>query len=144
MGGEAEAAAAAAEEKPKPAAKKEEPKKEEKKEEEDLRSPETKQADEFKAKGNELYKKKNFAEALEMYDKAIEAQPNDITYYNNKCAVWIEMAKTDESYYEKVMETCKDLLERRYEMNSANSGGASFEKVAKVYNRMASVMEKKK
>merc|ERR1719235_1429966 len=110
----------------------------------DLRTDEQKEADEFKTKGNELYKKKQFQEAIEMYDKAIEAQPNDITYYNNKCAVWIEMAKNDASYYEKVMETCRDLLQRRYEMNSANSGGASFEKVAKVYNRMASVMEKQK
>merc|ERR1719235_1494941 len=130
---------------PKPPPKKEEPKKEEpKKEEEDLRDPETKEADEFKSKGNELYKKKQFEEAIAMYDKAIEKQPNDITYYNNKCAVWIELAKNDASYYEKVMETCRDLLQRRYEMNSANSGGASFEKVAKVYNRMASVMEKQK
>lgn len=122
---------------PKPA---KEPKKEErKKEEEDLRSPETKEADEFKGKGNELYKKKQFKEALEMYDKAIEKQPNDITYYNNKCAVWVEMGE-----YDKVLETCKDLIERRYEINSANPGGGSFEKCAKVFCRMACVHEKKK
>merc|ERR1712113_513205 len=33
---------------------------------------------------------------------------------------------------------------RRYEINSANRGGASFEKVAKVFARMASVYEKQK
>merc|ERR1711920_435683 len=32
----------------------------------------------------------------------------------------------------------------RYEINSASPGGGSFEKVAKVYNRMASVCEKRK
>jgi len=137
MGKEAEAKAKAAAPPPKKEEKKEEPP-------EDLRSEETKKADDFKSQGNELYKAKKFEEALAMYDKAIEAQPNDIVYYNNKCAVWAEMGKTDPTYYEKVLETCKDLLERRYEMNSANSGGASFEKVAKVYVRMAGVYEKQK
>merc|ERR1712060_738901 len=78
---------------------------------------------------------------LEMYDKAIEKEPNDLTYYNNKCAVWIEMG---EDQYDKVMECCQDLITRRYEINSANPGGASFEKVAKVFNRMAAVCEKRK
>merc|ERR1719235_2791225 len=73
----------------------------------DLRTDESKAADEFKTKGNELYKKKQFAEALEMYDKAIEAQPNDLIYPNNKCAVWIEMGK-----YDEVLACCKDLIER--------------------------------
>jgi len=108
---------------------------------EDFRTPEQKEADEFKAKGNETYKKKEFEEALTWYDKAIEKEPNDLVYYNNKCAVWVEMG---DQYYDKVLETCKDLLERRYEINSANRGGASFEKVAKVLNRMASVYEKRK
>jgi len=107
----------------------------------DLRTDEQKKADEFKGKGNELYKAKKFAEALVEYDKAIETEPNDITYYNNKNAVYIEMGP---EYYDKVLDSCKDLLEKRYEMNTALSGGASFEKVAKVLNRMASTYEKKK
>merc|ERR1712190_326699 len=36
------------------------------------------------------------------------------------------------------------LITRRYEINSANPGGASFEKVAKVFNRLAAVCEKRK
>uniref|UniRef100_A0A7S1FC95 Hsp70-Hsp90 organising protein n=1 Tax=Noctiluca scintillans TaxID=2966 RepID=A0A7S1FC95_NOCSC len=108
---------------------------------EDLRTPEQKQADEFKAEGNALYKGKKFEEALEKYSKAIEVMPDDITYYNNKCAVWIEMG---EEYYDKVLETCQDLITRRYEINGANPGGASFEKVGKVFCRMASVHEKRK
>eukprot|EP00435_Cladocopium_sp_Y103_P029671 s1023_g7.t1 len=123
---------------PTPAPKKEQPKKEEPKEE-DLRSPEQKEADEWKSKGNELYKKKQFKEALEMYDKAIAVVPNDITYHNNKNAVLIEMGV---EHYDEVLKSCQDLLDRRYEINSANPGGASFEKVAKVFQRMASVYEK--
>lgn len=76
-----------------------------------------------------------------MYDKAISVQPNDLTYYNNRCAVWIEMG---EEHWDKVLETCQDLIDRRYEINGNNSGGASFEKVAKVLTRMASVYEKRK
>mmetsp|Transcript_91309 Transcript_91309/g.254257 ORF Transcript_91309/g.254257 Transcript_91309/m.254257 type:complete len:593 (-) Transcript_91309:100-1878(-) len=108
---------------------------------EDNRSPEQKEAEEFKSRGNELYKKKQFKEALDMYDKAIEKEPNDIVYQNNRCAVLIEMG---EDNYDKVLETCQDLIARRYEINSANPGGASFEKVAKVFCRMASVYEKRR
>jgi stress-induced-phosphoprotein 1 len=53
------------------------------------------------------------------------------------------MGKTEPTYWDKVMETCEDLIKRRYEMNAALSGGASFEKVAKVFCRMASVHEKR-
>merc|ERR1719261_110023 len=75
----------------------------------DLRTDEQKEADEFKTKGNELYKAKKFEAALEQYDKAIAICPNDLTYHNNKNAVYIEMG---EEHWDKVMENCKDLLER--------------------------------
>mmetsp|Transcript_48504 Transcript_48504/g.113542 ORF Transcript_48504/g.113542 Transcript_48504/m.113542 type:complete len:589 (+) Transcript_48504:90-1856(+) len=104
----------------------------------DNRTPEQKEADEFKAKGNELYKQKKFEEAIAMYDKALEKEPNDLTYYNNKCAVWIEMGGES---LDKVLELCQDVLNRRYEINTANPGGASFEKVSKIYARMARVYE---
>jgi len=107
----------------------------------DNRTPEQKEADEFKTKGNELYKAKKFEEALAEYDKAIAKEPNDLIYYNNKNAVYVEMGS---EHWDKVLENCQDLLTRRYEINSANPGGASFEKVAKVYVRMASIYEKKK
>lgn len=91
-------------------------------------------AEEFKTKGNELYKARKFQEAIEAYDKAIEIQANDVTYYNNKAAVLIEMGK-----YEEAETLLKSVLERRYEMNSAFAGGASYEKCAKVLNRLAGV-----
>jgi stress-induced-phosphoprotein 1 len=107
----------------------------------DERTPEQKKADEHKAKGNELYKAKKFEEALAEYDKAIEQEPNDLIYHNNKNAVYVEMGS---EHWDKVLDNCKDILNRRYEINSANPGGASFEKVAKVYVRMASIYEKQK
>jgi len=105
----------------------------------DTRTPERKEMDELKATGNAFYKKRKFDEAIRCYDQALEKQPNDLTFHNNKCAVLVEQSKDN---YEKVLETCRDLISRRYEINSANPDGASFEKVAKVYNRMASVLEK--
>lgn len=99
------------------------------------------EADAFKDQGNQLYKKRKFEEALSCYEKAIEAAPNDLTYQNNRCAVLIEMG---EENYPKVLSICEDLVARRYEINTACPGGASFEKVAKVYCRMASVYEKQK
>lgn len=107
----------------------------------DLRTDGQKKADEHKTKGNELYKAKKFAEAIVEYDKAIEIEPNDIIYYNNKFAVYLEMGP---DHYDKVIADCEELLAKRYEMNSALPGGASFEKVAKVYSRMASTYEKRK
>jgi len=109
----------------------------------DLRTDEQKEADEFKSKGNELYKKKQFEEAIAEYDKAIDKCPNDMTYHNNKCAVWTEMGKANPEYFDKVIEICDDLIKRRYEMNGALPGGGSFEKVAKIFNRIAAVHEKK-
>lgn len=108
---------------------------------EDTRSASQKEADDFKTQGNALYKKRKFDEAIESYDKAIEKEPNDLTYHNNRCAVLVEKG---EENYEKVLAICQDLIDRRYEINTANPGGASFEKVAKVFNRMASVYEKQR
>ena len=42
------------------------------------------QALEEKQKGNEAYKKKDFTTAHLHYDKAIELDPTDITFRNNK------------------------------------------------------------
>ncbi len=94
-------------------------------------------AEELKNKGNELYKTRNFEEAIKLYDEAINISPNDMTYYNNKAAVLIEMGKFDEC--EALI---KSVLDRRYEINSALPNGASYEKVAKLLNRMASMYVK--
>ncbi|CAD7935112.1 unnamed protein product [Amoebophrya sp. A120] len=121
------AAAAAA------AAKK--PKVEEKKDE---RTPEQKEADAFKDEGNKLYKAKQFDEAIAQYDKALESL-EDLTYYNNKAAVLLEQKK-----FEECETLLKSVLERRYDINSANPGTASFEKVGKVLNRLAVCHAKQK
>ncbi|CAD2093236.1 Hsp70/Hsp90 organizing protein, putative [Plasmodium vinckei] len=90
------------------------------------RTPEELLGDEHKLKGNELYKQKKFEEALKEYDEAIKVNPNDIMYYYNKAAVYLEMKS-----YEKSIETCLYAIENRYNFK------AEFSQVAKVYNRLA-------
>ncbi|CAD5226347.1 unnamed protein product [Bursaphelenchus okinawaensis] len=56
--------------------------------------------------GNEFYKKKEFAAAHEHYDKAIELDPNNMTFYNNKAAAYFEEGK-----YEECIKTCEKGVE---------------------------------
>uniref|UniRef100_A0A8C9GEY1 Stress-induced-phosphoprotein 1 n=1 Tax=Piliocolobus tephrosceles TaxID=591936 RepID=A0A8C9GEY1_9PRIM len=110
--------------------KKEEEEKEKKRKEEEEkrknRTPEEIEGEEHKLKGNELYKQKKFEEALKEYDEAIKVNPNDMTYYYNKAAVYIEM-----KLYDKAIETCLYVIENRYNFK------AEFTQVAKLYNRLA-------
>mmetsp|Transcript_16735 Transcript_16735/g.37030 ORF Transcript_16735/g.37030 Transcript_16735/m.37030 type:complete len:567 (-) Transcript_16735:228-1928(-) len=105
----------------------------------DERSDEQKEADQWKDQGNTAFKAKNFEEAAEKYRKAIEILRDEMSYYSNLGAVLIEMDK-----HEEAIQTCQGALDRRYEMNTANPGGASYEKVAKALCRIASAYAKRK
>jgi len=97
------------EEEPKPAPKKKEPEPEPVKEltPEELEQQELKKkADEFKAEGNGHYKKKEFDQALALYNKALEVLPTCIQYMNNIAAVYLEQKD-----YEKCIEMCDKAVE---------------------------------
>jgi len=70
--------------------------------EEQARADKKKAADVHKEKGNSAYKSKNFDEAVCHYEAAIEAMPEEMTYYNNLAAVYFEQKK-----HELCIETCK-------------------------------------
>lgn len=53
-------------------------------------------AKEAKEKGNAAYKAKQFDEALQHYEEAINLDPTEMTYLNNKAAVYFEQKKYDE------------------------------------------------
>lgn len=89
------------------------------------------QAIKAKEQGNELYKQRKFDEALNAYSKAIELDPNDITFYTNKAAVYFEM-----NDYEKCISEC----EKAIEVGRENQ--ADFKLVAKAYARMANAYVK--
>ena len=70
---------------PPPPPKKEQPKPQKM----DIEDP----AEQAKAKGNEQFKKKNFNEANNYYEEAIQLNPNEPLYYNNKAAAYIELGE---------------------------------------------------
>lgn len=66
-----------------------------------------KQAEAKKNEGNEFYKKKQFEQALKHYDEAIALDENEVTYLNNKAAVYYEMKD-----YDKCIEQCDLAIEK--------------------------------
>ncbi len=56
-----------------------------------------KDAEVKKQEGNEFYKKKDFTKALELYTAAIELNPNELLYYTNMAAVFIEQKRFDQA-----------------------------------------------
>jgi len=86
-----------------------------------------------KNKGNDEFKKKNFQNAITFYDKAIELDPNEAIYLNNKAACFIELQQP-----EKAIECCDKAIAVLKDKNFDNT------KLAKVFARKASAWTKLK
>lgn len=82
--------------------------------------------------GNEFYKAKKFDEAIEHYNKAIELDKTDMTYLNNKAAVYLE--KSD---YDECIRQCNLAID------VGRENRADFKLIAKALSRMASAYLKK-
>lgn len=82
--------------------------------------------------GNEQYKAKKFNEALVHYNKAIEHDKTDMTFLNNKAAVYFELADWDE---------CIKQCQLAIDIGRENR--ADFKLIAKAFSRMASAYFKK-
>ncbi|KAJ2197771.1 Hsp90 cochaperone [Coemansia sp. RSA 522] len=89
------------------------------------------QAEESKAKGNAAYKARKFEEALDHYSKAIELNPTDITYWNNKSAVYFEMGN-----YNDCMETAEQAIE------VGRENRADYKHIAKALGRIGTAYSK--
>ncbi|KAK9879866.1 hypothetical protein WA026_008370 [Henosepilachna vigintioctopunctata] len=83
--------------------------------------------------GNEFYKKKQFNEAIQHYNKAIEYDPTDITYYNNLAAVFFEQKE-----YEKCIKECEKAIE------IGRENRADFKLIAKSFTRIGNAYKKMK
>ncbi|XP_054165278.1 stress-induced-phosphoprotein 1-like [Oppia nitens] len=84
-----------------------------------------------KTVGNEFYKKKQFAEAIEQYSKAIELDPNEMTYYLNRAAVHFELKE-----YDKCVKECETAVDIGRENRQ------DYKIIAKAYTRMANAYQK--
>ncbi|CAG2230010.1 STIP1 [Mytilus edulis] len=85
-----------------------------------------------KLKGNEAYKKKDFDTAIVHYDKVIELDPKDITFRNNKAAVYFEMKE-----YDKCIETSEEAI------NIGRENRADYTLIAKALARAGKAFMKK-
>uniref|UniRef100_A0A7S0J1D4 STI1 domain-containing protein n=1 Tax=Calcidiscus leptoporus TaxID=127549 RepID=A0A7S0J1D4_9EUKA len=99
--------------------------------EEQERKAKKAKADQHKEQGNTAYKSKNFDEAIQHYEKAIEELPDEMTYYNNMAAVKMEMKDFD-----GCVETCKKGIE------VGRAARADYKLVAKAYARIGNAYKK--
>jgi stress-induced-phosphoprotein 1 len=81
--------------------------------------------------GNEAYKKKDFVTAHKHYDKAIELDPANATFYNNKAATFLE-----ENKYTECIEQCQKAIE------VGRENRADYSVIAKAYARMGNAQLK--
>lgn len=92
--------------------------------------------DELKAKnekelGNVAYKKKEFETALKHYNKAVELDPTNMTYYTNIAAVYFEQKE-----YKKCIERCEKAIE------IGRENRADFKLIAKAFARIGNAYKK--
>lgn len=89
------------------------------------------QAKREKELGNEAYKKKDFETAIQHYNKAIQLDPTDITFYNNLAAVFFERKEFDQ---------CVKQCEKGIEIGRENR--ADFKLIAKALTRIGNAHRK--
>ncbi|KAJ5066190.1 hsp70-hsp90 organizing protein [Anaeramoeba ignava] len=89
------------------------------------------QAQAIKEKGNKHFRNKEFDKALECYDEAITLYPNEMSFYNNKAAVYVEMKE-----YEKCHETLDQAIEYGRKIY------APFPEIAKLFARKGNAYRK--
>jgi stress-induced-phosphoprotein 1 len=89
------------------------------------------EAQQMKQEGNDAYKKKDFPTALSKYGKAMELDPNEITYYLNTAAVHFEMKN-----YTECVSTCNKAIDLGRENR------ADFKHIAKALARMGNAYRK--
>lgn len=72
-----------------------------------------------------------------MYESAIAAAPDELLFYSNLAAVFIETGELD-----SCLKLCRAVLARRRSIGSRLPGGVPRAKVAKIYLRMAACFAK--
>ncbi|XP_054002930.1 LOW QUALITY PROTEIN: stress-induced-phosphoprotein 1-like [Hylaeus anthracinus] len=102
-----------------------------KKKEEDNLPPEKREALNEKQLGNDAYNKKNFEEALQHYNRAVELNPTEIIYLLNIAAVYFEQKE-----YDKCIAQCEKAIE------VGRENRADFKLIAKAFTRIGHAYKK--
>ena len=89
------------------------------------------EAQKMKQEGNDAYKKKDFPTALSKYGKAMDLDPNEMTYYLNTAAVHFEMKN-----YTECVSTCNKAID------VGRENRADFKHIAKALARMGNAYRK--
>lgn len=89
------------------------------------------EAQKKKQEGNAAYSKRNFPTAIQCYEKAIELDPGEITYYTNLAAVYFEMKD-----HTKCIETCDKAIDVGREKR------ADFKLIAKALARKGNALRR--
>ena len=89
------------------------------------------EAQKMKAEGNKAYSKRQFDSAKELYNKAIELEPTEITYFTNLAAVYFETKEFDK---------CVEICEKAVEIGRENR--ADFKLIAKALARKGNSLRK--
>lgn len=89
------------------------------------------EADGEKQKGNEAYKRKDFDTAIGHYTRAMELDPDDVSYITNKAAANFEAGR-----YEDCIADCDAAVEKAHEVH------ADYKQVAKALTRKGSAYVK--
>ncbi|WVO16413.1 hypothetical protein L204_104088 [Cryptococcus depauperatus] len=90
-----------------------------------------KEAEELKAKGNACYKARNFEEAVQLYSKAWDLYPKDVTFLTNLSAVYFEQGD-----YQKCIEICEKAVEEGRDLR------ADYKVIAKAFGRIGTCYSK--
>ena len=94
-------------------------------------SPEKRESLEEKKKGNDAYKKKDFETALKHYNRALELDSTEITFYLNIAAVYFEQGE-----FEKCIAQCEKAIE------IGRENRADFKLIAKAFTRIGHCYKK--
>ena len=94
-------------------------------------------ARDWKAEGNDFFKKKDYRAALERYEMAFAACPDDLIFSNNVAAALIELGR-----YDECLAMCQQQLDRCPTIELRDPEGATGGKVARTLSRMASCLER--
>ncbi|KAI3633983.1 hypothetical protein MIR68_007587 [Amoeboaphelidium protococcarum] len=94
-------------------------------------NPEEEKALQLKTEAGDLYRKKQFQEAIAKYEQALELTPTDITLLNNIGASCLELAQ-----YEKCIEVCQKAVD------VGRENRADFKHIARALSRIGAAYMK--